>query len=169
MRITSNYLDLEPNLYRFNMLQSAGILAYRKTQGQLEFFLVHPGGPFFAKKEDGIYTIPKGLIEEKEEPLATAIREFEEETGVKIWGDFLSLGSITQKGGKVVQAWAVEFDIDPDKIKSNTFSLEWPPKSGRMQDFPEIDKAGWFELKEAKKLINEKQQDFLFRLMENSN
>ena len=148
------------------MLQSAGILAYRKTKNQLEFFLVHPGGPFFAKKEDGVYTIPKGLIEKDEDPLATAKREFEEETGVKIDGDFFSLGSIIQKGGKVVQAWAIEFEIDPTTIQSNTFPLEWPPKSGKIQNFPEVDKAGWFELEKAEKLINEKQRDFLYRLIE---
>jgi len=146
------------------MLKSAGILVYRKISRQLEFFLVHPGGPFFRNKEEGVYSIPKGLIESGEEPLPTAIREFEEETGVKISGNFLPLGTITQKGGKEVQAWAVTFEIDPHQLKSNTFSLEWPPKSGKIQDFPEVDKAGWFTLAEAKRLINEKQFELIERL-----
>lgn len=148
------------------MLQSAGILAYRKIKGQLEFFLVHPGGPFFAKKEEGVYTIPKGLIEDREDPQLAAQREFEEETGVNIQGHFFPLGSISQKGGKVVQAWAIEFDIDPSLIKSNTFPLEWPPESGKIQNFPEIDKAGWFTLHQAEKLINERQKALLSRLTE---
>lgn len=148
------------------MLQSAGILVYRKIKNQIEFFLVHPGGPFFAKKEDGAYTIPKGLIEKDEDPLLAAQREFKEETGIPIHGNFSPLGSITQKGGKVVQAWAIAFDIDPSTIKSNTFPLEWPPKSGKIKAFPEVDKAGWFTLDQAEKLINEKQKELLFRLLD---
>ena len=148
------------------MPESAGILVYRKSNSEIEFFLVHPGGPFFKNKENGVYSIPKGLVEGKDELLSTAIREFEEETGQLVSGNFLSLGSITQKGGKVVHAWAVEADIDAEKIVSNTFPLEWPPKSGKIQHFPEIDRAGWFKFAEAKILINEKQAEFIERLME---
>jgi predicted NUDIX family NTP pyrophosphohydrolase len=153
-------------MIKLNSMQSAGILAFKKRKGEILFLLVHPGGPFFAKKELGVYTIPKGLIEQGEDALATAIREFKEETSIDIHGDFLPLGSIVQKGGKVVQAWAVAFDIDPKQIKSNTFPLEWPPRSGKIQQFPEIDKGDWFNLETAGQLINEKQREFLYRLID---
>lgn len=142
------------------MKQSAGILLFRHTDA-VEFFLVHPGGPFFAKKNEGAWTIPKGEPVPGEELLATAVREFEEETGCKVSGDFIQLQSIKQKGGKVVHCWALEQDIDPADIASNTFELEWPPRSGKKRTFPEIDKAGWFGLDEAKRLINVMQAALL--------
>ena len=148
------------------MVESAGILAYRKMNGVLEFFLVHPGGPFFVKKDLGWWSIPKGIIDPDEDKLVTAKREFLEETGVKIYGEFLDLGIITQKGGKRVHAFAVEFDLDADTIVSNTFALQWPPGSGKVQQVPEVDRAGWFELDTARQKINERQAALLDRLME---
>ena len=140
---------------------SAGILLYRKTSLAVEFFLVHPGGPFFKNKDDGAWSIPKGEFDADEDPLTAARREFEEETGIALKGHFLPLTPITQKGGKVVQAWAVEGDIDSNNIKSNTFTIEWPPRSGKMQTFPEVDRAGWFNYDEAVKKINAAQVGFL--------
>ena len=133
--------------------KSAGILLYRTMNKKLEVFLVHPGGPFWAKKDIGAWSIPKGEFDDDEEPLAAAKREFKEETGVEISGEFIQLASIKQKSGKIVYAWAVEGDIDPAKIKSNTFEIEWPPRSGKLQTFPEIDKAEWFNYIEAQKKI----------------
>jgi predicted NUDIX family NTP pyrophosphohydrolase len=137
--------------------KSAGILLYRIKNKFLELFLVHPGGPFWTKKDDGAWSIPKGEFEDDEDPLDAAKREFEEETGIKISGEFIQLNSIKQKSGKTVYAWAVKGDTDPEKIKSNNFEIEWPPKSGKMKTFPEIDKAAWFNMSEAKKKINEAQ------------
>ena len=139
---------------------------YRKRSGILEFFLVHPGGPFFVKKDIGVWGIPKGEIHEGEDALATAQREFEEETGFKAEGAFLPLTPVTQKGGKIVQAWAFEGDCDPEKMKSNTFTMEWPPSSGRQQAFPEVDRAGWFGINEAKRIINPPQISFLEELQQ---
>jgi len=136
---------------------SAGLLLYRVRNGALEFLLVHPGGPFWKNKDDGAWTIPKGEIAEGEEPLSAAIREFEEELGFKPTGPFTELTSIKQKGGKVVQAWAFEGDCDPSQIKSNTFSIEWPPRSGKQAEFPEIDRAEFFNLEDAKIKINPAQ------------
>ena len=133
--------------------QSAGILLYRIKNKDLEVFLVHPGGPFWAKKDEGAWSIPKGEFEDEEDPLAAAKREFEEETGINISGKFVALNPIKQKSGKKVYAWAVEGDIDATQIKSNDFEIEWPPRSGKMKSFPEIDKAAWFNLTEAKKKI----------------
>lgn len=143
------------------MKRSAGILLCRKGQEGTEFFLVHPGGPFFAKKHEGWWTIPKGEPNEGEGLLACAIREFAEETGYTPQPPFIQLGPITQKGGKTVYCWAAEGNLDPLAISSNTFEMEWPPKSGKIKAFPEIDKAGWFSYEEAKVLINERQQAFL--------
>jgi predicted NUDIX family NTP pyrophosphohydrolase len=123
----------------------------------LQIFLIHPGGPFFAKKDAGAWSIPKGEIGEGEEPLAAARREFEEETGCRPEGDVLPLTPIKQRGGKTVLAWAVEGDCDPGTIKSNTFTVEWPPKLGRIQEFPEVDRAGWFTVEEAEQKINPAQ------------
>lgn len=143
------------------MKQSAGLLLFRKINAVLEFFLVHPGGPFFARKDAGFWTIPKGEPLESEDLLTTALREFQEETGFKPEGDFVALNPIIQKGGKKVYCWAIEFDLDAEKIISNTFQLEWPPRSGTVKTFPEIDRAGWFNHADAAKLINEKQIPFL--------
>lgn len=146
------------------MKQSAGLLPFRKVNNAIEFFLVHPGGPFFAKKDAGWWTIAKGEIMEDEQPLEAAIREFEEETSFIVKGDFIELKPITQKAGKKVLCWAIEQNLDSDKVKSNTFEIEWPPRSGKMKSFPEIDKAGWFAYQDAVKLINERQVAFLDEL-----
>jgi predicted NUDIX family NTP pyrophosphohydrolase len=130
--------------------QSAGILLYRLTDGLLQVFLVHPGGPFFRNKDDGAWSIPKGEYTDGEEPLAAAQREFEEETGQLITGKFIKLQSVKQKSGKVVHAWAIEGDIDHENIVSNIFEIEWPPKSGKKTSFPEIDRADWFTVDTAK-------------------
>jgi predicted NUDIX family NTP pyrophosphohydrolase len=136
---------------------SAGILLYRRKDDELRVFLVHPGGPFFAKKDEGAWSVPKGELDEGEDALAAGRREFEEETGCAPEGTFIQLSPITQKGGKIVLAWAVEGDCDADAIRSNTFALEWPPKSGKVRDFPEVDRAEWFTVDEAKKKINPAQ------------
>lgn len=144
---------------------SAGLLAYRRTDASLEVFLVHPGGPFFAKKDLGAWTIPKGEPVPGEEPLAAAQREFTEETGFTLNGPFVSLDTIRQAGGKVVHAFAtLAADLDPAMIVSNTFQLEWPPRSGKTATFPEIDRAGWFPLALAAEKINPAQREFLTRL-----
>lgn len=138
---------------------------YRNRKGAVEVFLVHPGGPFFKKRDIGAWSIPKGEIDEGEDPLGAAKREFHEETGCGAEGSFLSLSSVKQKSGKIVVCWAVAGDCDADSIKSNMFSLEWPPKSGRMQEFPEVDRAAWFTIPEAKQKINSAQAALLDELM----
>jgi predicted NUDIX family NTP pyrophosphohydrolase len=145
--------------------QSAGILLYRIINAQLQVFLVHPGGPFFVNKDNGSWTIPKGEFLDDEEPLTAAKREFFEETGQAVDGTFAPLGSITQKNGKVVYAWAVEGDIDHETITSNTFEIEWPPRSGKTKTFPEIDKGGWFSVEEAKIKINPAQVGLIDELI----
>ena len=130
--------------------KSAGILLYRITKEEPEFFLVHPGGPFWINKDAGAWSIPKGEYSDNEGALTAAVREFEEETGKKLFGDFIALTPIIQKAGKQVHAWAIEGDRDADKIVSNTFKVEWPPKSGNWKSYPEVDKAGWFDTKTAK-------------------
>ncbi|WP_443946129.1 NUDIX domain-containing protein [Pedobacter sp. AW1-32] len=147
------------------MKRSAGILLFKKVNGQIAFFLVHPGGPFFARKNEGFWTVPKGEIDDQELPLLAARREFAEETGVEINGDFFELKPIVQKGGKKVFCWALQADLDAANIKSNTFQIEWPPRSGKNQIFPEIDQAEWFKYADAKKYINERQIDFLDQVM----
>jgi predicted NUDIX family NTP pyrophosphohydrolase len=147
------------------MRMSAGIMLYKKKGGRIEIFLVHPGGPFWKGKNEGAWSIPKGEFTEEEEPLAAAIREFEEETGKKIKGNFLPLTPIRQKAGKLVHAWAIEGDIDPEKIVSNTYQQEWPYKSGKWQSFPEVDKASWFSVEDAKQMINPAQAAFIDELM----
>lgn len=136
---------------------SAGILLYRFVDSQLQVFLVHPGGPFFKNKDDGSWSIPKGEFADDENSLSAAKREFLEETGQDINGNFIELTPIQQKGGKTVYAWAVEGDIDHETIVSNTFEIEWPPRSGKKQMFPEIDRAGWFDVETAKTKLNAAQ------------
>lgn len=143
---------------------SAGLLLYRLRQGRLEVFLVHPGGPFWAKKDLGAWSLPKGEFTEPENPLEAARREFQEETGFDLEGPFEPLTPRKQPGGKTVHAWAVEGDLDPGKIRSNTFLLEWPKGSGRQKEFPEIDRAEWFEIEEAKGRILQGQAGFLDEL-----
>jgi len=144
--------------------RSAGLLLYRVSDGGLSVLLVHPGGPFWARKDLGAWTIPKGEYSATEEPLAAARREFEEETGARPAGDFRPLGEVTQPGRKVVSAWAVAGDFDPATLVSNTFELEWPPRSKRMARFPEIDRAQWFSLDEARQKILSGQRVFIDRL-----
>jgi predicted NUDIX family NTP pyrophosphohydrolase len=145
---------------------SAGLLLFRRTAGGLEVFLAHPGGPFWAKRDAGAWSIPKGLVEEGEEPLAAACREFAEETGCHPPGPFQSLGSVMQKSRKLVYAWACEGDADPGRVRSNEVRLEWPRGSGRWLTFPEVDRCAWFDLKTAHRKINPAQQAFLDRLDE---
>jgi predicted NUDIX family NTP pyrophosphohydrolase len=146
---------------------SAGLLLYRRRGDGLELLLVHPGGPFFRNRDDGWWTVPKGLPEPGEEPLAAAQREFVEETGFALpAGPFVDLGTVRQKGGKVVRAWAAEGDCDPARLRSNTFRLEWPPRSGRSSEFPEVDRAAFFDLAEARRKILPAQAPFLDRLVE---
>ena len=130
--------------------KSAGVLVYRIREGNLEVLLAHPGGPFWVRKDAGAWGIPKGEIGETEDPLVAAKRELAEETGLAFEGQFIALTPVRQKAGKVVHAWAVEGDCDPAAIRSNTFELEWPPRSGKMREYPEIDRAGWFALREAR-------------------
>jgi len=146
------------------MKQSAGILLYRTTNKFTEVLLVHPGGPFNVKKDAGAWSIPKGEFDENEDPLQAAIREFEEETGKKVKGDFISLGSRKQNSSKIVYAWALESDFDTSIVKSNTFEMEWPPRSGKMTHFPEIDKAEWFSLEKAREKLLAGQVGFIFEL-----
>lgn len=144
---------------------SAGLLLFQRTP-ELKVLLVHPGGPFFVNKDLGIWSIPKGEIEEGEKSLDVAIREFEEETGSKPTStDFTYLGEITQKNGKIVIAWAFEGEFDPNLFKCNTFKMEWPPKSGQFQDFPEADRAEMFDIETAKLKINPAQVEFLVKLL----
>jgi predicted NUDIX family NTP pyrophosphohydrolase len=145
--------------------RSAGILMYRREGSEIEALLVHPGGPFWAKKDLGAWSIPKGEYAEGEEPLAVAMRELEEETGARPNGDFLPLGEIVQPGRKVVTAWAMEGDFDVGALKSNLFEMEWPPKSGRRASFPEVDRAEWFSIEDARKKILPGQSAFLDRLL----
>ena len=146
--------------------QSAGLLIYRRAAGRIEVFLVHPGGPFWAKKDAGAWSIPKGELTDVEQPLDAARREFEEETGLPAPADreFVPLTPIRQSSGKTVHAWACEGDCDPANVRSNTFSMEWPPRSGRQQEFPEVDRAAWFTLEEAREKVVKGQVGLLEEL-----
>jgi predicted NUDIX family NTP pyrophosphohydrolase len=144
---------------------SAGLLMYRRRSGALQVLLVHPGGPFWTKRDLGAWTIPKGEVAQGEDPLATARREFEEETSLRANGPFLPLGSVTQKAGKVVHAWAFEGDCDPALVESNTFEVEWPPRSGKWRSFPEVDRAEWFSLEDARVKLNAAQTSLLDALV----
>jgi predicted NUDIX family NTP pyrophosphohydrolase len=144
--------------------RSAGLLMYRRRDRQLEVFLVHPGGPFWAKKDLGAWSVSKGEYADGELPLEAAKREFHEETGFAAHGDFIELGTVQQSGGKVVSAWAFEGDCDPGDLISNRFQIEWPPHSGRMAEFPEVDRGGWFSLGAARERILKSQVPFLDRL-----
>ncbi|WP_038548743.1 NUDIX domain-containing protein [Neorhizobium galegae] len=141
--------------------RSAGLLIFRHAAGDRQVFLVHPGGPFWARKDEGAWSIPKGLVDEGEDELVAAKREVFEEVGARINGNFEWLGEYRQPGGKRVLAWSIEADIDVEKIASNTFRIEWPPKSGLIREFPEVDRAGWFSLDEAERKILKGQQPIL--------
>ena len=147
--------------------RSSGLLLFRETGGDLEVLLVHPGGPFWARRDLGAWSIPKGEYPDDEDPLAAARREFAEELGHPAPGsEALELGEVRQKAGKVVSAWAIAGDLDPEAITSNTFTMEWPPRSGRTREFPEVDRAQWFGLEEARERINPAQAALLDRLSE---
>lgn len=146
--------------------RSAGILLFRRRSGGLEVLLVHPGGPFWARRDEGAWSIPKGEHADGEDPMACARREFEEETGsAPPPGELLALGEIRQRSGKRVAAWAAEGDLDPDAVRSNRFEMEWPPRSGRRREFPEIDRAAWFGADEARRRLVPAQAEFVDRLL----
>ena len=147
--------------------RSAGILLYRVPAGELEVLLVHPGGPFWARKDQGAWSIPKGEYEAGEDPRAGAAREFEEELGAPLPADeLIDLGTVKQRSGKVVTAFAAEGDLDPAAVRSNTFEMEWPPKSGKRRTFPEVDRAGWFDPAAAREKLVPAQAEFVDRLLE---
>jgi predicted NUDIX family NTP pyrophosphohydrolase len=147
--------------------RSAGIVLYRSSAAGVEVLLVHPGGPFWARKDAGAWSIPKGEYEDGEDPLACALREFEEETGTRLAGDeVVELGSVRQRGGKQVTAWAVAGDLDAATVRSNTFVMEWPPRSGRQAEFPEIDRAQWFDLEIAREKLVSAQAELIDRLVQ---
>jgi predicted NUDIX family NTP pyrophosphohydrolase len=145
--------------------KSAGILIYRRCEHGLRVFLVHPGGPFWARKDDGAWSIPKGEFQEDETPLHAAKREFTEETGCTIDGDFLELPPVQQPSGKTIYAFAIEGDCDPAAVKSNTFTLEWPKGSGRIREYPEVDRAAWFTIPQASRKMLKGQYPILLQLL----
>jgi predicted NUDIX family NTP pyrophosphohydrolase len=144
--------------------KSAGLLLFRRKSAALEVLLVHPGGPLWSNKDEGAWSIPKGEIDAGEDPLAAARREFNEELGSPVSGEFIELAAIRQASGKIVYAWAVESDFDPATLTSGTFSMEWPPRSGRQQHFPEVDRVEWFTIDDAKRKINRAQIALLDQL-----
>jgi len=146
--------------------KTAGLLLYRIRGSAVEVFLVHPGGPFWAKKDEGAWSIPKGEFADDEQPLSAAKREFQEETGFSMEGNFMALAPLKQRSGKLVYAWALEGDCDAGAIKSNLFSMEWPPRSGKRQEYPEVDRASWFTLESAKRRIVPGQIAFLEELQQ---
>jgi predicted NUDIX family NTP pyrophosphohydrolase len=143
---------------------SAGLLLFRRPRGELEVFLAHPGGPFWEDRDLGAWTVPKGLVERGEDPLATAVREFEEETGIRPEGPFVPLGSVRQKAGKLVHAWAWEGEADARRVRSNTMRVEVPRGSGRWLTFPEVDRCEWFDAERAREKINPAQAELIDRL-----
>jgi predicted NUDIX family NTP pyrophosphohydrolase len=143
---------------------SAGLLLFRRSGARIEVFLAHPGGPFWRDRDAGAWTVPKGLLEEGEDPLSAAVREFEEETAIRPEGPFLPLGSVRQKAGKLVYAWAWEGEADPRRTKSNTMRAEWPRGSGRWLTFPEVDRCEWFDARTARQKINPAQAELIDRL-----
>jgi predicted NUDIX family NTP pyrophosphohydrolase len=145
---------------------SNGILLFRFRNKRLEVMLVHPGGPIWSKKDYGVWSIPKGLPEEHETPLDTAKREFKEETGFEVDSEFIDLGELNQSSRKIVHIWALEKDLDVTNVVSNTFTLEWPKNSGKIQEFPEVDRAGWFDIELARKKIRKEQTGFIDKLMD---
>jgi predicted NUDIX family NTP pyrophosphohydrolase len=146
--------------------RSAGLLLYRRRDGAVELLLVHPGGPLWARRDAGAWSIPKGEVGEGEDPRAVALREFEEETGhPPPRGELVALGEVRQRGGKLVTAWAAAGDLDPAAITSNTFTLEWPPRSGRRREFPEVDRAGWFDPATAREKLLATQAELVDRLL----
>ena len=145
--------------------RSAGLLMFRRRGGTLEVFLVHPGGPMWAKSDFGAWSIPKGEYEDGEKPLAAARREFAEETGMRAKGRMFALGEIKQPSGKLVKAWAFEGDFEPSKLRSNTFTMEWPRMTGKMREFPEIDRGGWFPIDVARTKLLAGQTGFLDELV----
>jgi predicted NUDIX family NTP pyrophosphohydrolase len=149
--------------------QSAGLLMYRLRDRRIEIFLVHPGGPFWAKKDLGAWSIPKGEYAEGENPLDAARREFTEETGFAAEGNFVDLGTVKQAGGKIVSVWAVEGDCDPAKLRSNMCMIEWPPRSGRKIEIPEVDRGAWFTVEEARERILKSQEPIIDLLLERLN
>jgi predicted NUDIX family NTP pyrophosphohydrolase len=150
--------------------RSSGILLYRDREGTTEFLLVHPGGPYWTRRDEGAWSIPKGGIEEEEDSRQAALRELDEELGPAApdldAAELIDLGQVRQRAGKVVDAWAAEGDFDPDALDSNTFEMEWPPRSGREVEFPEVDRADWFALEEAKRKLLPAQGEFLDRLLD---
>jgi predicted NUDIX family NTP pyrophosphohydrolase len=148
---------------------SAGLVMYRLQRGEIEALLVHLGGPFWAKKDEGAWFIPKGEIMQGEDEFSAAKREFQEETGIKPQGQFAPLGKVRHKSGKTVVAWAFEGNCDPLSIKSNTFRIEWPPRSGRQREFPEVDRAQWFTMEAARNKIHRDEFELLKRLGEGLN
>ena len=146
--------------------QAAGLLLFRRALGALEVLLVHPGGPLWARKDDGAWSIPKGEVEPDEDALAAARREVEEETGARPSGTFIALSPVRQTGGKIVHVWAIESDFDPASLESNLFEMEWPPKSGNRRSFPEVDRAAWFDLETAGRKILPSQAVVLQHLQE---
>lgn len=144
--------------------KSAGLLMYRRPHGELEVLLVHPGGPFWAKKDEGSWSVPKGEYTSEEDPFYVAKREFQEETSFKASGEFMPLTPLKQPSGKIITAWAFEGDCDASAIKSNTFMMEWPPRSSKQQEFPEVDRAGWFSIPVAKEKVAKGQVGFLDEL-----
>ncbi len=148
---------------------SAGLLMFRRANTGIEVLLVHPGGPFWQKKDIGSWSVPKGEYEKGEDPLEAAKREFEEETGVAPRGDFISLEEVKQSSGKVIAVWALEGNCSAEQVRSNTFQMEWPPRSGKLQEFPEVDRAGWFSLEEARDRISKGQVSFIEKFINRLN